>query len=99
MKTQLRGNPYNESKMYESVNIYFYDENDKNCGYKKRNIHQLVAETWVPNPHGYKEIMHIDENNRNNHYTNLKWATHAENMSQLKGLPCGSPLLCSKFID
>ena len=31
--------------------------------------------------------MHIDENNRNNHYTNLKWGTHAENMSQIKGKP------------
>ena len=88
LTTHLRGNPdYYESKMYHAVNIYFYDENNKNCGYKKRNIHQLVAETWVPNPHGYNEIMHIDENNRNNHYTNLKWSTHAENMSQLIGKP------------
>ena len=60
--------------------------NNKNIGNKKKNIHQLVAETWVPNPHGYTEILHLDENPRNNHYTNLKWGTHKENMS-VKALP------------
>ena len=29
MKTQLRGNPYDKSKMYEGVNIYFYDTDDE----------------------------------------------------------------------
>ena len=70
LSTSLRGNPYDESKMYEGINIYLYDENGKNVGYKKRNIHQLVAESWVPNPNNYTEILHIDDNNRNNHYTN-----------------------------
>ena len=82
MKTQLRGNPYNESKMYESVNIYFYDENDKNVGHQKKNIHQLVAETWIPNPHGYKEVLHGEKGNRCNHYTNLRWGTHKDNMKE-----------------
>ena len=82
MKTQLRGNPYNESKMYESVNIYFYDENDKNVGHQKKNIHQLVAETWIPNPHGYKEVLHGKKGNRCNHYTNLRWGTHKDNMKE-----------------
>jgi len=89
LTTHLRGNPkyigkYG-AKMYYAVNIYFYDENNRNCGYKKRNIHQLVAAAWVPNPQGLNEVMHMDENNKNNHYTNLKWGTHAENMGQIKG--------------
>ena len=75
--------------MYEGINIYFYDKNGKNIGHKKKNIHQLVAESWVPNPNNYNEILHIDENNRNNHYTNLKWGTHKENM-QCKHLPDGT---------
>ena len=90
LSTSLRGNPYNESKMYEGINIYLYDENGKNVGYKKRNIHQLVAEAWVPNPNNYTEILHIDENNRNNHYSNLKWGTHVENMTGVIS-PCTSP--------
>ena len=77
------------NKRYDGLNIYFYDENNKNIGNKKKNIHQLVAETWVPNPHGYTEILHLDENPRNNHYTNLKWGTHKENMS-VKALPDGT---------
>ena len=89
LSTSLRGNPYDESKMYEGINIYFYDKNGKNIGHKKKNIHQLVAESWVPNPNNYNEILHIDENNRNNHYTNLKWGTHKENM-QCKHLPDGT---------
>ena len=87
--TQLRGNSKDMNKRYDGLNIYFYDENDKNIGNKKKNIHQLVAETWVPNPHGYTEILHLDENPRNNHYTNLKWGTHKENMS-VKALPDGT---------
>lgn len=82
MKTQLRGNPYNESKMYEGLNIYFYDENGKNIGHTKKNIHQLVAEAWVPNPHGYKEVLHGEKGNRCNHYTNLRWGTHKDNMKE-----------------
>ena len=84
MKTQLRGNPYDKSKMYEGLNIYFYDEDGKNIGQKKRNIHQLVAETWIPNPHGYNEVLHGEKGNRCNHYTNLRWGTHKENMKEAK---------------
>tara|TARA_B100000287_G_C20570040_1_gene756173 strand:+ start:165 stop:1178 length:1014 start_codon:yes stop_codon:yes gene_type:complete len=90
LTTSLRGNPYyGEHFMYEGTNIYLYDENNKNIGYKKINIHQLVAQVWVPNPHGYTEILHLDENPRNNHYANLKWGTHKENMS-VKALPEGT---------
>tara|TARA_B100000427_G_scaffold218947_1_gene182973 strand:+ start:189 stop:1085 length:897 start_codon:yes stop_codon:yes gene_type:complete len=85
LTTTLRGNPnYGEEFMYEGTNIYFYDEDGKNIGYKKRNIHQLVAETWIPNPHGYKEVLHGDKGNRCNHYTNLRWGTHKENMKEAK---------------
>ena len=35
LTTSLRGNPnYGEDYMYEGTNIYFYDENGKNVGYK-----------------------------------------------------------------
>tara|TARA_R100000458_G_C8226453_1_gene209385 strand:+ start:178 stop:1014 length:837 start_codon:yes stop_codon:yes gene_type:complete len=83
LTTQLRGNPNcGPEFMYESVNIYFYDEDGKNIGYKKRNIHQLVAETWIPNPHGYTEVLHGNKGNRCNDYRNLRWGTHKENMEE-----------------
>ena len=83
LTVSLRGNPnYGEEYMYEGINIYFYDENDKNVRYQKKNIHQLVAETWIPNPHGYTEVLHGEKGNRCNHYTNLRWGTHKENMKE-----------------
>jgi hypothetical protein len=92
MTTQLRGNPnYGKEYMYEGVNIYLYDENGKNVGYKKRSIHQLVAEAWIPNPHGYTEVLHGDKGNRCNDYRNLRWGTHKENMEEAShALPDGS---------
>ena len=92
LTTQLRGNPNRGKEFwYESVNIYSYDENNKNVGHKKRNIHQLVAEVWIPNPHGYNEVLHGAKGNRCNHYTNLRWGTHKENMQEAShALPEGS---------
>ena len=83
LTTSLRGNPnHGEEFMYEGTNIYFYDEDGKNIGYKKINVHQLVAQVWIPNPHGYNEVLHGKKGNRCNHYTNLKWGTHKENMEE-----------------
>jgi len=92
LTTSLRGNPNRgEEFMYESVNIYFYNETGKNIGSKKRNIHQLVAETWIPNPYGYTEVLHGEKGNKCNHVNNLRWGTHAENMKESSSaLPEGS---------
>ena len=92
LTTTLRGNPnYGEEYMYEGTNIYFYDEHGKNIGFKKINIHQLVAQVWIPNPHGYIEVLHGKKGNRCNHYTNLRWGTHKENMEEAShALPDGT---------
>lgn len=43
-------------------------------------IHKVVAECWLGDrPEGY-EIDHIDRNSRNNHYSNLRYVTHSEQM-------------------
>lgn len=42
-------------------------------------LHRLVAETFIPNPDGKPCINHKDGNRKNNHVTNLEWATHSEN--------------------
>ena len=79
LKPAYRGNPRSRDDQYYCVNVSTYDE-DGNYKQIKKSNHQLVAETYVPNPHGYVEVMHMDDDNRNNHYTNLKWGTHLENM-------------------
>ena len=60
---------------YLRVNIY------KNGKQKTRFIHRLVAGAFVPNPNpnGYSEINHRDENKVNNYANNLEWCTREYN--------------------
>lgn len=47
---------------------------------KRVAIHNAVAECWLgPKPDGL-EIDHIDRNAHNNHYSNLRYVTHSEQM-------------------
>lgn len=47
---------------------------------KRVMMHKIVAECWLgEKPEGF-EIDHIDRNTHNNHYTNLRYVTHSEQM-------------------
>lgn len=60
------------------------------CGYtyvslnggtsKVQRLHKFVALAFIPNPHGYRELNHIDGVKANNKVSNLEWCTRSYNM-------------------
>lgn len=44
-----------------------------------REVHRLVAETFIPNPNNYNHVNHKDHNTRNNRVDNLEWCTQEYN--------------------
>lgn len=65
--------PLDNGKGYLRINI------KRNGNQKTVYIHRLVAEAFVPNPDGFVEINHKDENKKNNSADNLEWCTHLYN--------------------
>lgn len=47
----------------------------------RRMVHQLVAEAFVPNPHGYTQINHIDADTFNARADNLEWSDQSLNIA------------------
>ena len=53
-------------------------------------VHRTVAQVFIPNPYGYADVNHIDENKENNSIDNLEWIPHKKNVqySQSKKVIC-----------
>jgi Trp operon repressor len=47
---------------------------------KKKSIHSLVANAYLVKPNNNFEINHKDGNKLNNHYLNLEYVSHLDNM-------------------
>jgi hypothetical protein len=66
-----------------------YDRVDING--KHRKVHQLVAARFLPAPTEEGLIIdHIDRDRRNNHASNLRWATRSVNNSNRSAPLCSS---------
>ena len=66
-------------KIMEDRIGYKFIHLSKNNKQKRKSIHRLVAETFIPNPNNYPCINHIDECKENNKVNNLEWCTYSYN--------------------
>ena len=71
-KTKIMS-PYLTGRGYYSVTL------SKDGETKRKYIHRLVAEAFIPNYEHKTQIDHIDGNKTNNKKENLRWCTNSEN--------------------
>lgn len=74
MTLSLIGNTNLKDNLYQSVGLFVDNK------LKRRRVHRLVAQTFLPNPENKPQVNHIDGNKLNNHVDNLEWATPGENI-------------------
>lgn len=65
---------------------------------KKKFVHRLVAESFIPNPDNLPVINHKDENKLNNHVNNLEWCTHEYNLHYGTAIERRMGKLCKPII-
>ena len=75
-------------------------------GGKRRFVHRLVAEKYIPNPENKPQVNHKDGNKLNNSIGNLEWVTNQQNRDhavknglQIRGENCSWSKLSKKQVD
>ena len=59
-----------KKKGYLTVKISYFND-----GVKRKKVHRLVAEAYIPNPENFPVVNHKDGNKSNNCVDNLEWTT------------------------
>jgi len=80
LKRLYKGRPERIIKPVKNSSGYMFYSFGKNCKIKTFKIHRLVALYFIPNPHNYLEVNHIDGNKENCAYWNLEWCTRSHNL-------------------
>ena len=71
--------PYNNRGGYLSVVLMSPKGERKFC-----LVHRLVAMAFIPNPHDYPQVNHMDGNKDNNCVENLEWCTCRMNIKHAR---------------
>ena len=60
--------------------VCLYGHGGKNGRFTQMSVHRLVAIAFIPNPNGFTEVNHIDEDKQNNSADNLEWCDRITNV-------------------
>lgn len=72
------------SQVLTGIPEYLYVNLQSSEKRKLVRVHRLVAEAFCQKEEGKDVVDHIDQNNKNNHYSNLRWTCHKGNMRNTK---------------
>lgn len=82
----------NKGRIWSSISeCFLYGSPTGRCGHidvslqrygvrHHRYMHRLVAEAFIPNPHNYPIVRHLDDDPENNCVDNLAWGTCLDNV-------------------
>jgi hypothetical protein len=68
-----------QKRRHGYLSVFLYGKSQEKGSFEQKSVHRLVAEAFIPNPNGFAEVNHIDEDKQNNKAENLEWITHADN--------------------
>lgn len=69
-------------EQYEDKDGYLQVDLHKNGIKEHKSIHKLVATAFIPNPHNYSDVHHIDHDQTNNRVENLVWLSKQEHYKE-----------------
>lgn len=70
-----------QARKHGYLSVWLYGKPWRNRTGKQYSVHRIVAEAFVDNPYGYKEVNHIDECKTNNSAKNLEWCDRKYNIN------------------
>ena len=85
--------------IYPKNKRYAYLSLCKNGKVTQKTLHRIIAEAFIPNPHNYPCINHIDGNKQNNNIDNLEWCTYSHNNKEAYRLQLKSTRIKKKKVN